>query len=98
MRDPFLLSWIAGLLRLSRTAPAPLQEAGVLAPFNAALEDRAARRFVYRRRGESDKSVANRWALAVCELMEETANEHAALEQELEQALAFSRGESPCSS
>jgi hypothetical protein len=94
---PTMMLRIAGLLRISRPARAPpVQEAGVLVPFNRALEDRAARRFVHRRPGETDKSVADRWALAVCELIEETANEHAELEQELEQALAFARGATPC--
>ncbi|MGE3703612.1 MAG: hypothetical protein AB7G08_33545 [Hyphomicrobiaceae bacterium] len=94
-----LFSRIAGLGLRRKVLPTPKQaEAGVLAPFNPALEDAAAKRFVYRRRGESDVSVANRWALAVCELLEETAAETAALDLELNQALAFTRGETPCGS
>ena len=95
-----LLNRIAGLGKRRRGVPTPVMraEAGVLAPFNPVLEDAAAKRFVYRRRGESDTSVANRWALAICELQEELANENAQLEEELEQALAFSRGETPCGS
>ena len=99
MRRSLLLR-IADLGRLWRVLPTPVKESEVaeLAPFNAALEDGAARRFVFRRRGESDISVANRWALAICELQEELANENAALELELHTALAFSRGETPCGS
>jgi hypothetical protein len=87
----------------ARMQPVPLKrsaadEFGRVVPFNAALEDAAARRFVYRQRNESDKSVADRWALAVCELLEEVANENVQLEQELEVALAFGRGETPCGS
>jgi hypothetical protein len=85
----------------ARMQPVPLKppaadEFGRVVPFNVALEDAAAQRFIYRRRNESDKSVADRWALAVCELIEEVANENAELERELEIALKFSRGETPC--
>ena len=87
----------------ARMQPVPLKrpdadEFGRVVPFNPALEDAAARRFVYRRKNESDKSLADRWALAVCELLEEVANENAQLEQELEVALAFGREEPPCGS
>jgi hypothetical protein len=87
----------------ARMQPVPLQrpdadEFGRVVPFNPALEDAAARRFVHRRHGETDASVANRWALAICELQEELANENAELERELEVALAFSRGGTPCGS
>ena len=87
----------------TRMQPAPLKrpaadEFGRIVPFNAALEDAAARRFVYRRKNESEKALADRWALAICELQEELVCENAELEQELEVALAFSRGEPPCES
>jgi len=93
----FFSAWLA------RIEPVPLKrpaadEFGKVERFNQPLQDGAARRFVYRRKNESDVSVANRWALAICELQEELANENAELEQELGIALAFSRGETPCGS
>jgi len=87
--------WRARMEPVLMKRPAP-DEFGRVTRFNQPLEDGAARRFVVRRRGESDISVANRWALAVCELQEELTNENAELEQELDLALAFSRGETPC--
>lgn len=86
---------------LSRIEPVPLNrsrpdEFGKVQRFNPVLEDGAAKRFIFRRAGETDTSIANRWALAVCELQEELANENAELERELDVALSFTRGEPPC--
>ena len=91
MRIFSLDHWRARLAPAFSLKRSAAEEFGRLLPYNAALEEAAARHRVFRLWGETDKALAHRWALAVCEAIERHSQEIADLEAELDAALAYGK-------
>lgn len=87
----FFLGWrphVAPSCALKRPAA---DELGHLLPYNAKLEETAARYCVWRSSHEPDAPLARRAAMAICEATEIKSQEIAAMEADLDAVLAHDR-------